>query len=307
MVYWVQMTDFASSALYNLVVSQLEQQNFYADRLRKFSGKTDAVSKRDLLHDALNALGPRAIASIGQGLRPVHFEPTLEVLRRAVDPNDLINRWLRLERYYHGSHRVRVLSHQAYQIQVEHYAVKGASPSPAEDLFIAGLLSALLQIAGCQNLSLYVDGIDRAVITCDRFQNCMINDEASGLSVWTITWEHFERQAPIMRITDTRQSYAVMAANLMRADLGRRWKVSAVARHLGVSVRSLQRHLSGEGDTFQKVLRRARTDHASQALLENKKSLAEIGYMCGFSDQSHFTREFTARFNMTPQDYAKLA
>ena len=34
-------------------------------------------------------------------------------------------------------------------------------------------------------------------------------------------------------------------------------------------------------------------------------ALAEIGLLCGYADQSHFTREFRQRSGLTPADYRR--
>jgi AraC-like DNA-binding protein len=55
--------------------------------------------------------------------------------------------------------------------------------------------------------------------------------------------------------------------------------------------------------TPQKYLRKLRMLMASRALVYTRQSLAEVAVECGFSDQSHFTREFRRHFGRTPRDY----
>ena len=42
---------------------------------------------------------------------------------------------------------------------------------------------------------------------------------------------------------------------------------------------------------------------ASRALVYTGQTLAEVAIGCGFSDQSHFTREFRRHFGRTPREY----
>ena len=42
---------------------------------------------------------------------------------------------------------------------------------------------------------------------------------------------------------------------------------------------------------------------ASRALVYTGQALAEVAIGCGFSDQSHFTREFRRHFGRTPREY----
>jgi AraC-like DNA-binding protein len=77
-----------------------------------------------------------------------------------------------------------------------------------------------------------------------------------------------------------------------------------LARLAHMSVRAFERkfqinfHL-----TPQKYLRKLRMRMASRALVYTRQSLAEVSLGCGFSDQSHFAREFRRHFGRTPRDY----
>ena len=42
---------------------------------------------------------------------------------------------------------------------------------------------------------------------------------------------------------------------------------------------------------------------ASRALVSTRESMARVAIGCGFSDQSHFTREFRRQFGRTPREY----
>ena len=77
-----------------------------------------------------------------------------------------------------------------------------------------------------------------------------------------------------------------------------------LARLAHRSVRSFERrflavfHLSP-----QKYLRKLRLRLASRALVYTRASIAEVAANCGFSDQSHFAREFRRHFGRTPRAY----
>jgi AraC-like DNA-binding protein len=55
--------------------------------------------------------------------------------------------------------------------------------------------------------------------------------------------------------------------------------------------------------TPQKYLRKLRMRIASRALVYTRESMAAVAIGCGFSDQSHFTREFRRHFGRTPREY----
>jgi AraC-like DNA-binding protein len=71
-----------------------------------------------------------------------------------------------------------------------------------------------------------------------------------------------------------------------------------------MSVRAFERKFHASFHlTPQKYLRKLRLRVASRALVDTGETLAEIAAGCGFSDQSHFTREFRRHFGRTPRDY----
>ena len=76
--------------------------------------------------------------------------------------------------------------------------------------------------------------------------------------------------------------------------------VHITARHLGVSLRTLQRHLRDltlPPPEFWRLLGRAR--RAAKAL-SSDLSLTDIAGACGYSDQSHLTRACRHWFGHTP-------
>ncbi|MGI9407435.1 MAG: helix-turn-helix domain-containing protein, partial [Hyphomicrobiaceae bacterium] len=75
-----------------------------------------------------------------------------------------------------------------------------------------------------------------------------------------------------------------------------------VARDLGLSSRSLQRHLRDEGTTFQVVLEKTRRMMTRHYLRKPDYSLTQIAFLLGFSEQSAFTRACKRWFKQTPQD-----
>jgi len=71
-----------------------------------------------------------------------------------------------------------------------------------------------------------------------------------------------------------------------------------------MSVRTFERRFRDRFHiTPQKYLRKLRIRMASRALIDTGQTLAEVADGCGFSDQSHFTREFRRHFGRTPRDY----
>jgi AraC-like DNA-binding protein len=81
--------------------------------------------------------------------------------------------------------------------------------------------------------------------------------------------------------------------------------MTAVARRLGVSVRSLRRYLLAEGKTFAQVAADALACVAKRALLVEQRSIAETARELGFSDETSFHRAFKRWTGTTPMRYRR--
>ncbi|MEM7220602.1 MAG: helix-turn-helix transcriptional regulator [Pseudomonadota bacterium] len=299
------MDDFASTALYNLIAARLRRAGMPAATQQRFAGKLERTHKSDLLNAALEELGPAAIVDIGQGLRDVHSDPTLNVLLAADTPGELLARWQRMERYYHGKHRVRVIASDASQLKLEHYATGPGAPTAGEDLVIAGVLAAALQLIGCRSLSLAIGDAGHALMAADRVvpTASLPPDTAS----WKLTWRTFERQRPPTALAAAASTLGERIRTLLRSDIGRGWRLADVAQQLNISRRSLQRALAGEGQSFQQLLRAVRAEFSAELLSAGEMGLAAAGYASGFADQAHFSRDFKLRYNMPPSAFVDLA
>ena len=73
---------------------------------------------------------------------------------------------------------------------------------------------------------------------------------------------------------------------------GQRPGLDDVARELRLSTRTLQRRLTGEGATFQKLMEDARRELAQHYLLHSALELNETAYLLGYEDANSFFRAF---------------
>ena len=83
--------------------------------------------------------------------------------------------------------------------------------------------------------------------------------------------------------------------------------VRDVARSLGISVRTLQRHLARlhlPPPDYWRLLARARR---AAAMLPTPSSLADVAHTNGFTDQAHMTREFARWLGQTPSGLRRHA
>ncbi|VXB11978.1 AraC family transcriptional regulator [Pseudomonas sp. 8AS] len=77
----------------------------------------------------------------------------------------------------------------------------------------------------------------------------------------------------------------------------------ALAHGLHLSLRSLQRHLSEEGSSYEQVLAETRHALALQHLDAADCSISEVAYLLGFADSSSFSRAFKRWSGQSPSQY----
>jgi AraC-like DNA-binding protein len=97
------------------------------------------------------------------------------------------------------------------------------------------------------------------------------------------------------------------ALKYMQVHHGENLRIKTLADLAGVSVAQLERHFRRVFQlTPQQLLTKMRIETAMRLLPANK-SIAAIGQLCGFADQSAFARQFKATVGMTPRDFRALA
>jgi AraC-like DNA-binding protein len=77
----------------------------------------------------------------------------------------------------------------------------------------------------------------------------------------------------------------------------------SVAQSLNMSLRSLQRKLSGEGVTYKALLEATRRELATQYLSSSRYTINEATYLLGFSEPSNFSRAFRRWTGESPSSY----
>lgn len=78
-----------------------------------------------------------------------------------------------------------------------------------------------------------------------------------------------------------------------------------IASELGLSSRSLQRHLAHEGSSIRDLVKECRLELSRLHLREGRASNAEIAHALGYSDSTTFWRAFKSETGMTPSGYRK--
>ncbi|MFD1951534.1 helix-turn-helix domain-containing protein [Sphingomonas arantia] len=91
--------------------------------------------------------------------------------------------------------------------------------------------------------------------------------------------------------------------------IGDRWQdqhsLASLAVVAGVSRFHFARMFKlSTGRTPMEFIERSKLDHARQLIINGHHSLAQVGLLCGFVDQSHFARRFRLAFGLTPGAFA---
>jgi AraC-like DNA-binding protein len=296
------MNDFASEAMLRVVRAGLQRQGLAADGPRAARGAhVPLADKRAWLARLWQAHGPDAIVRLGEAVHGMDDEPLRLALSLARDPPDLLQRWQRLERFVHSRHRVRVSQSGPGLLRLRHVSLDPLRPpTPAEDLLVFGFLVAL-----CEHLR--TPGVQARPLG----QTAWSRDQGvwcaqvwpSDVSSWELRWQARPERAVSGPGQATPQGWVAHLQGRLAADPGRGWTVGTLAQEVAWSPRTLQRRLAEQGLSFTRLLAGARLAGAARLLAADSMPTAQVGYVCGFADQAHFTRQFKRHTAMTPGLY----
>lgn len=94
---------------------------------------------------------------------------------------------------------------------------------------------------------------------------------------------------------------ATIAALLHHGDAS----LQRTAYRLGISPRSLQRHLTQMGTSYSEVVAQVRLDTACHLLAQSGQSISSIAFRLGYSGASSFSRTFRRLMKMQPVVYRR--
>ncbi len=81
--------------------------------------------------------------------------------------------------------------------------------------------------------------------------------------------------------------------------------IAQVSKHMGMSSRTLTRRLSEHGMTFRDLIKKTQENVSKNLLKKTSRSIAEIAYETGFSEQSAFNRAFKRWTGTSPSEYRR--
>jgi AraC-like DNA-binding protein len=96
------------------------------------------------------------------------------------------------------------------------------------------------------------------------------------------------------------------AKRILLGDLERPPSLDELARRVGVGATKLKRGFRQVyGSTAYNLLRQERLHRARSLLMDSRLNVTEVAYKLGFSDTSHFIREFSRHYGTTPGRFSK--
>jgi len=316
-------TAFASAVMLRLLVQGMQSlglQTHAAPPAQTLQGPhVQLAAKRALLQSAVAQGGLACLLQLGaqaplEGADPIH-----RAMAAARGVDDLLARWGRLEPVVHRWHRVRVQQRAPGTLVLEHLSLQpGGRILPVENLVVLGLLATLLQRQGLQGLRASIAG--RAVWPDASEPDLRALVAAGRTGVWHLEWNAQSAEAAVVPVTACVEGgattdpadvcaglpwrdEALRCATWIQHDLLRRPDLVAAAQALGLPRRSLQRALARAGLHFSGVVAEVRVRSAAWWLLQSALPIAEVGFVCGYADQAHFSRCFKQRTGWSPGAY----
>jgi AraC-like DNA-binding protein len=274
------------------------------------------AGKTALLRMVMERHGPAVVLQVGRTVRKLSDHPVLVALTSAPSGHDVLSRWTRLERFGHTSNRTRLVglstevAPQQLRATVEHYVPgqKDAFIHPVNDLFIWGVLIALLECAGFQRVRAELQVVQRPVLIYADGAPVTIAIDAlpADTTCVCLSWSARAVASAAAARQHVESDLRTALRSLFATDLLATWRVGDAAKRLAMSSRSLQRRLTLEGTSFTQVLHRTRVDAAIGFMRDASLGLADVAYCAGFADQAHFTRTFQSQLDVPPSAYRAL-
>ncbi len=98
------------------------------------------------------------------------------------------------------------------------------------------------------------------------------------------------------------------AIKFMQNNLHQHLRRDDVAHVAGVSPSHFSKLVTERlGRSFSQLLVQMRVNRAKELLCQTDRTLVEIAFDCGFSDQSHFSKAFRAHTSLAPSEYRRRA
>lgn len=308
--------DYSSGMLIQLILTSLERQEILKQlpkNLRDLQALSDPhiqlSLKRQLLAEVYQNWGAVPILKAGFDIQRMADSPLSFTLFKAASVPELLERFFKFQRYFHSKHRVELRGREGNSVALWHMSKTAKKPEIFEDILIAGLLAGMLSLYGCRRVTLKIGG-------CLAIKNGTVVEDykpSADCSRFAISWDSVvtpirytsaEMKNGFRNFTATgRGRISGKIGEIVENDPIQKWKLKEIACNFGLSPRTLQRRLREEGTTFGDCLLAARCQCAVYYITQKVGSLTAVGFLSGFSDAAHFSREFKRNMGILPSDF----
>ena len=115
------------------------------------------------------------------------------------------------------------------------------------------------------------------------------------------------RHGPTPSASPKRQGLGDDVVQWLQHNYADRPTLAVAAEGIGASSSSVVHHLKREtGKTFTQHLNAIRISEAKRLLAYTNLPISDVGFRCGFADQSYFTKAFRREINLTPGQFRRL-
>lgn len=184
-------------------------------------------------------------------------------------------------------------------------------PTVEEDLAILGVICGLINhITGSRVTLSSNESNQQPIFSYPDLTTC---EPIEPTGEWYVHWSPYSPPSKTPPLHDIPKSdslstdgiidktkRAIYGVGLLEANM------LNTAKFMALSTRSMQRYLNANNAKFAAILQEVRVHHASHLLMSENLSFAEVGFVCGFSDQAHFNRIFKKWTGMSPKQYCQF-
>ncbi len=308
--------DFSSGVLIRLVLASFKRQGILPELDATLTPHKDLSSphvslpiKRELLKKVFDMHGALPIIQAGFDIQRMPENPLSFAMLRSPTVLELVSRFFKLQKYFHSKHRLQLISQSKDAMVMRHISKTSKSPEIYEDILLGALMAGILSQYGCQNVSLCFAG-ETAIKDGHILDGFVPPVDCSSFS---IVWQGLIRPANIRLkeevqkigefTASNRGYYSAKISKAVAADPLEKWSLADMAVELSLSVRTLQRRLYKEGTTFGECILVSRCQCAAYYMTTQRENLTAVGFLAGFSDAAHFSREFKKNVGLLPSNY----
>jgi len=148
-------------------------------------------------------------------------------------------------------------------------------------------------------------GPDAGFCLLKMYREALYGDSfsASGIEMLLLDFLHSGEKLADVRLP----AWMKIVVDYLQTNWQQSPDLKKLAEVSGVNPVTVSKHFSRFlGCTLGAYMRRLKVSHALGMMKSGKMSLTEVGYACGFADQSHFTRTFFAFTGFLPGAYQRL-